>query len=381
MSFRELLSYDRFAVYHLGKELLRTPLTAANRWQLATRRIGAIGYIGWAGHSNLGDEAMFDEIVESFSDFKIVPLLPEPGERLISRLGVGPGVFDAVLLGGGTLINCDFIAVARLVQEQQVPLYSLGTGVGSCGFNRPENSCCLDLWEDIFRTSSLVSVRGPLSQGMLEHAGVRKIQVIGDPALKAAPDHPPVFRTRRRLVINLAQESGTPYGSGQFQVFRSIAEIAADFLNNGGEVVGVALGDRDRAVLENFRTENNLTMGIEDHRHSVQGFFDTVMGSLALIGVRLHSAVLASCVGVPSMLFVYRLKCRDFMSSMDLDDFALPLSADTSPQLLRSRFERILSEPDLGERIYRKAISWKHKQEAYYEEVRAEIETVSARTH
>lgn len=83
VNFRQLTSYDRSIIFHFAKDLLRTPLTAVHRRWLMDRRRAAIGYIGWVGHGNLGDEAMFEQIKRSFADFKLVPLLPEPGERLI----------------------------------------------------------------------------------------------------------------------------------------------------------------------------------------------------------------------------------------------------------------------------------------------------------
>src|SRR5205807_196051 len=100
------------------------------------------------------------------------------GERLISRLGAGPGAFDAVLLGGGTLINCEFITIARLVREQRAPLYSVGTGVGSPGFNRPDKNYCLDIWSSLLENVCSVSVRGPSSRDMLTKAGTNHVQVI-----------------------------------------------------------------------------------------------------------------------------------------------------------------------------------------------------------
>ncbi|MBV8820250.1 MAG: polysaccharide pyruvyl transferase family protein, partial [Acidobacteriaceae bacterium] len=173
-----MLSYDRSTIVHFAKDLVRTPFTAVNRRLLRAGRIGAVGYIGWVGHSNLGDEAMFEQIKAAFPDFELVPLLPEPGERLISHLGAGPGIFDAVLLGGGTLMNCDFIGIAQLVREQSVPLFVVGTGVGSPGFSRPENGDCLDAWARLCQSVPLAGVRGPYSRDILERAGTPDVRVI-----------------------------------------------------------------------------------------------------------------------------------------------------------------------------------------------------------
>jgi hypothetical protein len=114
-------------------------------------------------------------------------------------------------------------------------------------------------------------------------------------------------------------------------------------------VIGIALGNDDRKALEGFRQENRVgAVRIEDHRCSAERLLQTLEGSYALISVRLHAAALASCVGVPSVLLTYRSKCQDFMSSMGLEFFAVPLSpADAGILRLRDCFAQILSRPGL----------------------------------
>jgi polysaccharide pyruvyl transferase WcaK-like protein len=209
----------------------------------------------------------------------------------------------------------------------------------------------------------------------LRQAGIAHAEVIGDPALAFTPETEPPFRSRRRLVINLTQESGSRYGTGDYEIFRHVGKLAGQFMESGGEVVGVALGDSDRQVLEAFRHQNNIgNMRIEDHRCSAQSLLQTLEGSYALISVRLHAAVLASCAGVPSVLLAYRSKCRDFMSSMELESFAVPLSRDTGVPQLQECFTQVLARPELCRQIYRKALFWKGRQQEYYSRLSAQIE-------
>jgi polysaccharide pyruvyl transferase WcaK-like protein len=211
-----------------------------------------------------------------------------------------------------------------------------------------------------------LSVRGPLSAQLLQDLGLSHVEVIGDPALGLTPDTPPPFRSRQRLIVNLAHESPPSPQSAEYAMCRQVAKIANDFAGKGGEIVGVALGPKDRAALERFRRDHQVPrLRIEDHRTSARGLLDTLAGSTGLIGVRLHSAVLACCVGVPSILFSYRDKCRDFMMSMDLEDFAVEVS-DQGPARVSQCFERLQSQADPGPEIYRKAVSWKRQQHAFY---------------
>ncbi len=366
--------YDLGAVRHFLAEIGRTPGAAAERLLLRSRKRLAVGYVGWIGHSNLGDEVLFQVIKKALHEFDLIPVLPAPGERMLTDFGLGGRrMFRAVLLGGGTLINPAYLATARLIQELRLPLYSVGTGVGSSGFGMPLDSSSYLEWADILGGSPMLSVRGPISAKRLRDSGVPGAEVIGDPALGVTPDSLPKFRTRKQLVINLAQEPAVEYGTGEFRIFSDIGEIASHFLQDGGELLGVALGSRDRSTLERFQAVHKLHgMRIEDHRSSGNRLLTAIEGSTALIGVRLHSAVLACCVGVPAILLAYRSKCQDFMNSMNLDAFAVPLGESAGPQL-RARFRQILADPALGEQIYRQAIFWKRKQEDYYSRLAARL--------
>jgi polysaccharide pyruvyl transferase WcaK-like protein len=274
-----------------------------------------------------------------------------PGEAAFAcmKLG-GRDFFRAVLLGGGTLINPFYLRKARLARAFGASLCTVGTGVGSPGFGTPLQPS-LAGWCELLRDSP-VSVRGPLSRQALHEAGLKDVVVIGDPALGLTPDAPPEFRTRRRLIVNLARQPGASLSPAESAALGRVGAIAGEFLRDGGEVVGVALGNGDRALLSEFRAEYHLrAMTVENHRTSGERLLRTMMGSIGLIGVRLHSAGLASCLGVPSILLAYRDKCEDFMASMDRDEFALPLASDTS--------------------THRKALFWKQRQRLYYSELAA----------
>lgn len=359
---------------YVAGEVARTPALAARRYRLKLRRERPVGYIGWLGHRNLGDEAMFLVIAKRLAEIPIVPCLPVPGERFLASLGVGgPGYFRAVLLGGGTLINQLYLPAAALARSFGAPLYTVGTGVGSAGFGAPQDAP-LAGWRDVFRDSEFLGVRGPLSKKQLEEAGIGGSSVTGDPALGLTPDVVPEFRSRKRLVINLAQEPGQRRSPAEDEMWKASTEIAREFVAKGGEVVGVTLGSGDFRALREFRALAGISgMRIRNHRTNPEGLLRTLAGSVGLIGVRLHSAVLACCAGVPPVLMAYRRKCEDFMASMDLQEFAVPVSKETGPALLRARWEEVMNRAELGSQIYQKALYWKGVQTVYFDRLTARI--------
>jgi hypothetical protein len=113
-------------------DLSLTPGAFCQRESPLTAGTWKIGYIGWVGHRNLGDEAMFQAISRAFAPNQLLPLLPLPGERLLYALGAGGAArFGAVVLGGGTLINRFYLDLAKLAVSWNVPFFVAGTGVGA----------------------------------------------------------------------------------------------------------------------------------------------------------------------------------------------------------------------------------------------------------
>lgn len=358
----------RYHLQHLVcflRDQAKLPADIAARLRSRRTDKRPISYIGWTGYKNLGDEAMAQSISQRFAGRGLVPLKNGLTERTLERIGLGGAdVFSAALLGGGTLINSSYLPLAQYVERSGLPFYAFGTGVGSVGFSgAPQTS--LDGWSDVLNRCRMIGVRGPLSLRQLKQAGVGDAIVIGDPALGFALERATRNGTRRRLLINLTSPPDQGYASGDSAVIRTVEKIAKNFSNEGGEVVGLALGIGDAAVLSRFREEAALPhMNIESHHHSVFGFLQAAEGSVGLISIRLHGAVLAACAGVPSVLLSYRSKCLDFMSSIGMEEFAVPFSADAGPQL-EERWMQLRNDPRWGGDAHRQALRWKRVQQSF----------------
>jgi Polysaccharide pyruvyl transferase len=160
-------------------------------------------YIGWTGHYNLGDDLMWEMFRKRFTGYQFCPL--DPTSNGLSQFGEAaeytrPTLAQAVL-GGGTLINSGHIAwlrsyrLAKMHSRQKV--YTFGTGV-----NAPSDFSCLLDWHDCRREwvafcddLEKVGVRGPLSKALLEEAGARNVEIVGDPVVML---HQPLAVTNAR---------------------------------------------------------------------------------------------------------------------------------------------------------------------------------------
>lgn len=237
--FLHLCRHDREELLYIAAEPLRAPRIILSRLIQKMSGRKPVAYIGWCGHRNLGDEVMLNVIRKVFSSRPFEILQPAPGEKLMSMLRLGGrDFFSAILLGGGTLIHPLFLELAQIAHRIGAPMFALGTGVGSPGFGMPAE-VSIDGWAEILSKCRL-GVRGPLSSEKLRNIGICHAEVIGDPALGMTPDRPPPFYSRRRLIINLAKESGNEVDATDYAVVRQLGCIANGFIREGGEVVGAS---------------------------------------------------------------------------------------------------------------------------------------------
>jgi polysaccharide pyruvyl transferase WcaK-like protein len=321
------------------------------------------GYIGWVGHHNLGDEAVYDAIRAlvrplSLTDFSAAR------ETILGRMSLsGRRHFQGVLLGGGTIIGPAYSVPVRRTLGLRLPMATFGTGVGSTGFGDTEHPE-LQEWRGILDRFEMVSVRGPRSYAALTNLGIQDVRIIGDPALSLGPSVIPPLRERPTLVINLAGAPDDKYGAGQCACYREIAVIAKQHVAQGGDLLPVALGHGDSRFLRDLLADAGLETWSVRRLASVDEFVDCVSGAQLLIGVRLHSAVLASTVGTVPILLAYRNKCWDFMESLDLARLTVTLDASTG-QAIRKALEFANSHPALRYTMFEKVQQWRAEQNNY----------------
>jgi hypothetical protein len=295
----------------------------------ATRSRPRLGYIGWPNAGNLGDDAMLEAARRLFAD--CAPLLyghPRQERRLRSWRLSGAPYFDGVVLGGGTLVNAHFLPFVREALDSGVPVWSLGTGVGSIGFSMPNAPAPLVGWPELLERCERVTVRGPLSKAALADCGFDGAEVVGDLALALAdpldaPAGPPT------VAVNFVTSAGSGIDDG-IDWKRTATELDAALrvlIAAGWRCRPIVFDERDRPHLDALAARLDLPPG------SVVAPRDAVHATAVLrecrfsVGVRLHSAILAANVGVPSVMLAYRGKGHDFMRSVDMERWSIELLA------------------------------------------------------
>ncbi len=282
-----------------------------------------IGYIGWVGYGNLGDDALFVAFQKLFSDCVSLPYKETTKIQTYERV-VRKKVYQAVSLGGGTLINNgSFYEIFRSAQKKGRPTFVFGAGVRSPSYwNRitgAKNS--LAEWIECLHKAVFTGVRGPFSQELLERQGFNKAEVIGDLALSLAK--PEVNRKphEKRIGINIGVSNGLIWGGDEQAVLDLMTEFLNTMLDRNWQVTFFPVWHKDLPYIRKAASRLKKPVKILKNYLSIENVFEYLDQCDIVIGEKLHSVILAMAAYTPSIMLEYRPKCADYMASMDLSEF------------------------------------------------------------
>lgn len=299
------------------------------------------GYIGWLGHANLGDEAMYLSLKKLFPQFQvIVSNDAHPIELILYRYLIKRRRFyKFVFLGGGTLINdLSYLDALQCARLRDINLVVFGTGIRDPSFwaehyPHVDYARMMAKWISVLQKAAFVGVRGPQSASILESFGLVKPRVIGDPALSLCTPRPPDSPRSHTIAINLGC-SGPMWGS-QESLNEVIGRLSQHVLETGWHVEFLPMH------LTDLRLGQSIIRAFNLERVSVWREFKNVSKTLErirtydlVVGQRLHSTVLACGCGVPAISLEYRPKCGDFMESIDMQQFSIRTDAVAVDKIL-----------------------------------------------
>jgi hypothetical protein len=173
-----------------------------------------IGYIGWLGHNNLGDEAMYLSFKKMFPEFNMFPFKTTDKIRLFEDL-MRKSFFEAVFIGGGTLIGSgEYLAMIKSAQKDRVPSFTFGVGVRNPLFWGMANKKNANIgeWVEVLQRCRYVSVRGPVSKEILDNHGYLNADITGDPALYFGRNIIKRKKKNKILGINIGVSDGNVWG-------------------------------------------------------------------------------------------------------------------------------------------------------------------------
>ncbi len=295
----------------------------------------------------------------------------EPFELTLSRLAFShKPLYTAVLLGGGTLIFGDsYLPAVRKAAERNLPLFSLGTGVRDPTFWQPQDPADYTLfsrrqteWISVLKEFRRITVRGPRSADCLEHLGLTRPEIVGDPGLLISRDIDTNRPKTGVIGISLHNANDRRYGRSRvtYEALQQFIPIARK-LDLRFRLL--ALAPDDEQTLCEFAAGCDIAIEppVPLYRNIDQGL-ESLESCDVIIGERLHAVVAALALCVPSICLAYQPKAIDFMESMGLQDYCIE-NCDLTASLLLEKYMQIDSTLDkLRREIADKAEHYRKKQ-------------------
>lgn len=288
-----------------------------------------VTYLGFAGHGNLGDDAIREVYAERLPDRVLwnMPVRKADIARGLVRGDILRHRGAPVLLGGGTVLGRTIWRhhigrTMRWMKPSKAVL--LGAGVEDPEFTGDASYTSWDelkLWPEIIDQFATVSVRGPRSREILAHVGV-EAELVGDPALLLGRE---VLTAQINddgpILVNLTHGEDQ-WGGKSLDWSPPVVDCLRELVRSGRRVEFVSMEIDDVAI--NERASAALGGGFTHHRPvDTDALLDLLYGARLVVGTRLHMCVLGIAAGVPTMSLEYRPKCRDFMASVDAEEFCL----------------------------------------------------------
>ncbi|ARN22573.1 polysaccharide pyruvyl transferase family protein [Piscinibacter gummiphilus] len=296
-------------------------------------------YIGWLGHNNVGDEALYAAFKSPlFPNCLVTPFYDLSALSLLSSFKP----HKLVVLGGGTLINdVSYLEPLERSQRRGSRTFVFGTGVGDLdywakhpGASERGHSA---RWLAALAKADYVGVRGPRSLKWLHDNGIEKAEILGDPALCLTRPRPAATTDDRVLGVNLG--SHDPPEGGIDRPYEALKTLVRHALDEGQQVRFISLHDIDAEIGAKMVAEvNHPRFACAPFDGDVNRALDQIGACHLAVGQRLHFTVLACALGVPNLSLSYQPKCLDFLESIARADLAVATDQVT-PQLLVERFE------------------------------------------
>jgi polysaccharide pyruvyl transferase WcaK-like protein len=324
-----------------------------------------IGYIGWLGHGNLGDEAMYTATQLAF-DHK--PLLPYKYHEAVNSLEklFKKRVYKSVILGGGTLINCqDYWAQLNQAQKNKYPTSIFGAGVRNPDYwSTIGEPNMLNQWIPLLERCSFVGLRGPISKSLLEQHGFYKSEVIGDPALFLARPEIKEKVMNKRIGLNIGISQGRIWGK-ESEVLDFIIDFARTIIDKGWEITFVPVWGEDLPYIKEAVRRIGKNIRIFNKYNSIEETLRFIESCDIFVGEKLHSVILACCTYTPSIMLEYRPKCIDFMASLDLKKYNMRTDSLDKERLISLCNELYENIDSFQTKIFKNVNAYKEKLKKY----------------
>lgn len=334
-----------------------------------------IALIGWYGKKNAGDEALKCVLEDFFSEFEIhVFGIQSMNEELLNKFQE----MDFIIIGGGGVFNYGSPAPFNNATEwldkikAQVIILSVGVTCPIYGPNEQKNLRFL------LERCAKVSVRDHISKFELERVlPIKQIDIIPDLGI-LLNSHPFKFDKGEGIYTGVCLRQ--KWWRNVETAARKIAEtLDKAYENSGLKFVFIPFSTREG--IEDDRIINKMIISYLKHDCYIN--IETELSPEEIkyllskmdlvIGMRLHSLILAASEGVPVIGINYFTKIRRFMETIGQENFVIDLG-EIQTEYLYNKINDVLHKKDETSRnIDEKIIQMKKDLLEYLLEIKQEM--------
>ena len=363
-----------------------------------------IGYYGWLGHNNTGDEAAYLANKQLFNEYELVPfcknndsnvtllggctMLPSAlvgwrGEHQIKKrkinYGIGLGIQDPEFHNR----RCHRIdvtwAAGRLGFHLNQALGRLryiwpAINIANNKLGRPLNLGGYYILDQDFEKIrkfgfDRIGVRGPVSQEILQRYGIAST-IVGDTVLYLEPTayH---YDKSHKIAISIRDkgpkwENTTNYLKELILFCNSISD-AYRFI-----VLPIYPPDMELGKKLNREINNSILLDFTTNI-DVRGLLDEISSCDLMIGEKLHANVLSACCHVPFISIEYDPKSYDFVCTLGLEELNIRIDKVTYEKL-EELFNKAIDNQDIIDRLKQNVETIRKKLESFADVIKTDIE-------
>jgi polysaccharide pyruvyl transferase CsaB len=330
---------------------------------------------GWYGNGNLGDEIILECMLSELrshlpgASFVVISDNPEDTKRRhgVESIARGGGIMprlrrlrtlanaDLFILGGGELLKqfgpsdvsiLTWLGPLELAHEMGVRTMTYAVGVSDMLSARAEA-----VMKDILTKTDEVLVRDQQSLDVLRRVGIAKARLTADPALLFPELHPnerghaSSEEMKISLFVNkwLVTRNVVPDSESWERFKKRVAECVDSLIEvHKANVRFIPMQvanveEDDRAVAHEIAglARNRNLIEVRDSEVSALELLPLISESNVVIGMRLHSLILAAALGVPALAIEYQSKVRRFSYSIGASDWIVGVT-DSGSDLIQN---------------------------------------------
>lgn len=309
-----------------------------------------IGYLGYLGKQNLGDEACF---------LGVKSLLKEHLKfdyDIIGARNHESKDYKLFICGGGTLLsayeNWEWTLKTAEMIKTGVPTVIFGSGMQPLDyewFGKPLTRKGKELLRFVINESRLVGVRSQESKKNLIKAGCdgERIEIIGDPALVCSSfggkDIINIKNYKNLVGVNIGHSRGSIFGRDEERLKKEMIKFANYLVKNNYKVVFLPVWVDDlkiqKSVVNAVNSDNVINI---DKITDVPSTIKLIESLDLIVGMKLHSCIFAAAVNTPFVSLAYRPKCIEFAKSVGCQDYVV--RTDENANKMVNIFEKTWSD-------------------------------------